>query len=148
MCSAPLGLKTFRYSAQGRSTGTVAMTKSQVFFADGSEPERLISTNRSEPKPRASVSFPADVEKTVTAQPVAPAYRTAKCPRPPSPTTPTRELLFKPRGLSGANTVIPAQRRGAALSEAKLSGISAANRASTRTWPAYPPARLTQVGRT
>jgi hypothetical protein len=67
----------------------------------------------------------------VTSAPIAEASFTAMCPRPPSPTTPTRSPGLQFHWRSGEKVVIPAQRSGAAAARSRPEGTLRTKRSLT-----------------
>ena len=76
---------------------------------------------------------------TTRSAPIALANIIAKCPKPPTPITPTVLPGPQPFAFNGAYVVTPAQSIGAACVDGISSGILIANRAGTRWYVLYPP---------
>ena len=85
------------------------------------------------PSERASSAFPGPRTMATTWAPIADAIRTPRCPRPPMPATATVFPARFPARRSGANTVIPAQSRGAASTRSSPSGILWTNASGAET---------------
>jgi hypothetical protein len=71
----------------------------------------------------ASALFESDDDIAIVVAPSAFENKTPRCPRPPIPTIPTVFPGPAPQRASGAYTVAPPQRRGAACWELRPSGI-------------------------
>ncbi len=93
----------------------------------------------------ASSRLSGDDVNAVVRQPIARRNRSARCPSPPMPMTPTRVPAFAPHRRSGANTVTPPQSSGAAAAASSASGSANAKRPSVRMRRANPPMCPTHV---
>ena len=74
------------------------------------------TTTVSAPRLRAKAALAGERVMAVTVQPSALASATPNCPRPPTPTTPTRVPGPAPWRRSGSKSVTPAHMTGPASS--------------------------------
>ena len=84
-------------------------------------------TTSSAPSRRASSDLPGEVVNSVVCAPIAWASLSPMWPRPPRPTTPTREPSPTPQWRSGEKVVMPAHRSGAAAASSRFDGIRSTN---------------------
>ena len=97
------------------------------------------------PRRSAASRLSGDEVNAVVSQPRARRNLIARCPSPPMPITPTCAPAATPQRRSGANTVTPAHRSGAAAAASSDSGNGNTNRPSRRMRRANPPMCPTQV---
>ena len=112
------------------------------FLFAASEAGSVETTKTSAPFCFASYSFPAVVEIATTLCPRALASLIPIVPRPPTPMIPMvmdDPSLVAPQLRKGSYKVIPAQRRGAAYGNGRLSGNLMIKYSWTTSEPEYPP---------
>ena len=120
---------------------TVQMMRSKLPAYFLSQPSSsAVAIYSSQPKAKASSLLSDLLEIPITlSTPIAFAINTAKCPRPPTPTTPTFFPGPAPKTFNGEYTVTPPHNMGAACSGAKPSGILTTKWEGLRWYRAYPP---------
>ena len=145
-CMRPLGASVPIRASQFSAAPTVMSTKSRLPAAAFSSALSTLDSVLCAPKASASSRLEGDEVKAVTSQPQARANLTARCPRPPMPTTPTRSVGLIACSTKGRKTVPPPHISGPAAAGSSASGSGTAQLQCARSRSAKPPWRPISVG--